>query len=104
MVFPCVRLLGPPRLPENSDVQQTETPESNGMLSVDEAARELGVHPVTVRRWVHDGLPAVQGSVVSAPAGTRKDRERGVSGVVLALAPGSRGPRRGSPRRLPGDV
>jgi excisionase family DNA binding protein len=39
----------------------TYAPESERLLSVDEAARELGVHPVTVHRWVRDGqLPAIQ--------------------------------------------
>ena len=31
------------------------------LLTVEEAARQLGVHPGTVHRWVADGaLPAVQ--------------------------------------------
>jgi excisionase family DNA binding protein len=31
------------------------------LISVNEAAQSLGVHPVTLRRWIYDGLlPAVR--------------------------------------------
>lgn len=40
---------------------RANAPESDRLLSVDQAALELGVHPVTVARWVRDGqLPAIQ--------------------------------------------
>jgi excisionase family DNA binding protein len=39
----------------------TDAPERDRLLSVGEAAQELGVHPVTVHRWVREGLvPSIQ--------------------------------------------
>lgn len=39
----------------------TNAPERDRLLSVDQAAQELGVHPVTAHRWVREGLvPSIQ--------------------------------------------
>jgi excisionase family DNA binding protein len=39
----------------------TDTHDRDRLLSVTEAAQELGVHPVTVHRWVREGLvPSIQ--------------------------------------------
>jgi len=38
-----------------------DAPERDRLLSVSEAAQELGVHPVTVHGWVREGLvPSIQ--------------------------------------------
>jgi excisionase family DNA binding protein len=40
---------------------KTNAPGSDRLLSVYEAASELGVHPVTIHRWRREGLiPSIQ--------------------------------------------
>jgi excisionase family DNA binding protein len=54
-------LRGPTELPDFVTIVSLQSGDPNALVSVREVASELGVHPETVRRLIHDGrLDAVR--------------------------------------------